>query len=138
MKISRVVLLLLVLPLAAACGSNVVPSSGEAHTMACRSYVLTVGDTDKEHAKKLVDDAPYSSAGIDADAILDKVRNAAASSGATAGLSDDDFSRFRQLVEVIDALPGKVKTLDDNSQLLASADLAALTKAVAQVHKLCY
>ncbi|RNL78353.1 hypothetical protein EFL95_04410 [Nocardioides marmorisolisilvae] len=125
------------LPLAA-CGSNVVPSSGEAHTMACRGYVLSVGDADTRHAKELLAEAPTDGDGIESDTVLVKVRGAAVTAGQTPGLSDDDFARFRALVEVVAGLPGKIKDLDDGTRVLGSADLVALTKAVAAVHKLCY
>ncbi|MFL6108925.1 MAG: hypothetical protein ACJ716_10360 [Marmoricola sp.] len=138
MKLSRVALLVLPLAVLTACGSDPVPSAREAHTMACRGYVLTIGNTDATHAKELVDAGPDSTDGINSDEVLAKVRGAAASAGVTAGLSDDDFARFRTLVQVIDGLPGKVQDLDDGSRVLSAADLDALTRAVAAVHKLCY
>lgn len=140
MKISRVALLpLLVLPLAA-CGSNVVPSSGEAHTMACRGYVLTVGNDDKAHVADLISQvSDGGSDDISADPVLLKVRGAAASAGSTAGLSDDDFARFRALVEKIDGLTAQQKVLDDGTTTgLPVTSLARLSKAVNAVHKLCY
>jgi len=140
MKISRAALLpLLVLPLAA-CGSNVVPSSGEAHTMACRGYVLSVGNDDKAHVADLISHvSDGGSDDITADPILLKVRGAAASAGSTSGLSDGDFARFRALVEKIDALSVQQKILDDGTATaLPVTALAHLSTAVTAVHKLCY
>ena len=90
--------------------------------MACRGYVLTVGNDD-----------------ISADPYLVKVRSAAASAGSTAGLSDNDFARFRAVVEKIDALTAQQKILDDGTTTgLPVTTLARLSKAVTAVHALCY
>jgi len=130
---------LLALPLAACGASPVVPSADEAHTMACRGYVLTVGKEDTAHVKKLIDDAGYLDDDLNADPTLAKVRTAAASAGSTAGLSETDFARFRSLVEKLDGLAEDQKVLDDGTTMSTSATaMAALSKAVAGVHKLCY
>ena len=130
---------LLALPLAACGASPVVPTADEAHTMACRGYVLTVGSDDAAHVKQIIDQATYLDDGIDADPVLAKIRAAAASAGSTAGLSETDFARFRTLVVKLDALNANQRVLDDGTtQGVSATAMQALSTAVARVHKLCY
>ena len=138
MNRSRAALLpFLLLPLVA-CGSKVLPSADEAHTMACRGYVLAIGATDLEHVKELIAQAPYSGDDVAADTVLAKVRQAAVAAGTSPGLSAADFSRFRAVVEAMDGAAAGVKTGDDGTTTLDAAAILPLQKAVAAVHRLCY
>ena len=139
MNLSRAAFLpLLALPLVG-CGSNVIPSSGEAHDIACRGYVLTVGNDDRAHVADLISTAQDQGNDVTTDAALGKIRGAAATAGSSPGLSDRDYALFRAVVERIDAVAGSQKVLDDGTTMSTSVtSLTSLSKAVAAVHKLCY
>ena len=140
MKTRALLLLPLLALIVSGCGSSsVVPSKDEAHTMACRGYVLTIGSEDKTHVDDLVSQAPYEGDSFRDDSILGKMRAAAVTAGSTAGLSDGDYAVFRSVVENVDELAVGQKVLDDGSTMSVTATaMAALDKAVAAVHKLCY
>src|SRR5690349_16753825 len=132
------VILLLPLAVLTACGSSVVPSADQAHTMACRGYVLAVGNGDTKHVKELIAESPYSTDQEQSDTVLAKMRTAAVSSGATAGLSDGDFQRFRKIVEGIDGLVDQAVSLNDGSMEVPTTALQAVVDASAAVHEVCY
>jgi hypothetical protein len=136
---SRVLLLSVPFVIVTACGSS---SSGtgedEARAIACRGYVLNVGQADSDAVKEF-----RSQAGVDVDidethASLDPIRTAAVSAGTAPGLSESDYAVFRKVVEgVVEALGGRL-VLDDGSETLPLTAIKPLEAAVSGVHKLCY
>ena len=96
-------------------------------------------EQDSTHVKELIDQASDGGYSVDSDPVLAKIRTAATAAGSTAGLSDEDFARFRTLIEEVDALAQDAKVLDDGTTMSLSATrLVTLSKAVKAVHRLCY
>jgi hypothetical protein len=120
------------------CGGAQIPNEGQADTIACRGYVLSVGGTDLALGRKLMNSAQDGTDAEDTKAQVAPVRAAAAGAGGTAGLSDATFKLFRDAVVTADGLLVNQIVLDDGTETNAIKPIADYQKAVAAVHKHCY